>query len=51
MINSDIGGGYKGRDNGKGILTKEIGHLIQQSVDKHFHSCGDFPTVVAEPGA
>jgi len=47
----DIGGGYKGRDNGKGILTKEIGHLIQQSVDKHFHSYGDFPTVVAEPGA
>ena len=49
VIISDIGGGYKRRDDEK-MSTKEIGHLIQQSVNEHFHSLGESPTVIAEPG-
>jgi hypothetical protein len=30
--------------------AREIGHLIQKTVEKYFKSSDEFPTVVAEPG-
>ena len=48
----DIGGGYKSGDReGDKMSTEEIGNLIQRSVQDNFHSIGEYPTVVAEPGA
>jgi len=46
----DIGGGYKSGDGDK-MSTEEIGNLIQRSVQDNFHSIGEYPSVVAEPGA
>ena len=47
---SDIGGGYKRRDDEK-MAAKEIGFLIQQSIKDTFYLSEELPTVIAEPGA